>query len=44
MGDIISLVESINEDYIPPVPLKYKKHVDEPMEPKVGKCLLGKNF
>ncbi|XP_063893773.1 uncharacterized protein LOC110379989 isoform X1 [Helicoverpa armigera] len=35
MGDIISLVDSVQEDYIPPVPLRYKKQVDEPVEPKV---------
>ncbi|CAH0673959.1 unnamed protein product [Spodoptera exigua] len=35
MGDIISLVDSVQEDYIPPIPMKYKTHVDEPTEPKV---------
>ncbi|KAJ8724456.1 hypothetical protein PYW08_015930 [Mythimna loreyi] len=35
MGDIISLVDSIQEDYVPPVPMRYKKPVFEPMEFKV---------
>ncbi|XP_075976266.1 uncharacterized protein LOC142976660 [Anticarsia gemmatalis] len=34
MGDIISLVDSIQEDYLPPIPLKYKQH-DNSVEPKV---------
>lgn len=37
MGDIISLVDSIQEDYLPPIPLKYKNMPPEPLEPKVGK-------
>ncbi|KAJ8719004.1 hypothetical protein PYW07_016560 [Mythimna separata] len=36
MGDIISLVDSIQEDYVPPVPMKYKRPAPEPMEWKVA--------
>ncbi|KAL4711410.1 hypothetical protein ACJJTC_016164 [Scirpophaga incertulas] len=36
MGDIISLVDSIQEDYLPPIPLKYKNMTPEPLEPKVA--------
>lgn len=36
MGDIISLVDSIQEDYLPPIPLRYKKMPPEEIEPKVG--------
>lgn len=25
MGDIISLVDSIQEEFVPPIPMKYKK-------------------
>ncbi|KAM3967125.1 uncharacterized protein ACR2FA_011977 [Aphomia sociella] len=35
MGDIISLVDSIQEDYLPPIPLRYKKMGLEPLEEKV---------
>ncbi|XP_072929208.1 uncharacterized protein [Epargyreus clarus] len=35
MGDIISLVDSIQEDYLPPIPLRYKNMEPEPLEPKV---------
>ncbi|XP_022825897.1 uncharacterized protein LOC111355965 [Spodoptera litura] len=35
MGDIISLVDSVQEDYIPPIPMRYKTHIDDPIEPKV---------
>ncbi|XP_059053560.1 uncharacterized protein LOC131847886 isoform X2 [Achroia grisella] len=35
MGDIISLVDSIQEDYIPPIPLRYKKVCPEPLEERV---------
>ncbi|CAB3235574.1 unnamed protein product [Arctia plantaginis] len=34
MGDIISLVDSIQEDYLPPIPLKYRVP-DTSVEPKV---------
>lgn len=37
MGDIVSLVDSIQEDYLPPIPLKYKNAGPDPLEPKVGK-------
>lgn len=37
MGDIISLVDSVQDDYLPPIPLRYKTPVDEPEEPKFGK-------
>lgn len=36
MGDIISLVDSIQEDYVPPIPLKYKNKEPEPLEAKIG--------
>lgn len=36
MGDIISLVDSIQEDYLPPIPLRYKKMPPEPIEPKMS--------
>lgn len=41
MGDIISLVDSIQEDYLPPIPLRYKNLDPLPLEPKIGKkhCL-----
>ncbi|XP_063827397.1 uncharacterized protein LOC135076859 [Ostrinia nubilalis] len=35
MGDIVSLVDSIQEDYLPPIPLRYKNMAPEPLEPKV---------
>ncbi|XP_047505228.1 uncharacterized protein LOC125049812 [Pieris napi] len=35
MGDIISLVDSIQEDYLPPIPLRYKNAAPEPLEEKV---------
>ncbi|RVE47579.1 hypothetical protein evm_007777 [Chilo suppressalis] len=35
MGDIISLVDSIQEDYLPPIPLRYKNMAPEPLEPKI---------
>ncbi|XP_045767139.1 uncharacterized protein LOC123868654 isoform X1 [Maniola jurtina] len=35
MGDIISLVESVQEDYLPPIPLKYKNLPPEELQPKV---------
>ncbi|XP_061384186.1 uncharacterized protein LOC116769255 [Danaus plexippus] len=35
MGDIISLVDSIQEDYLPPIPLRYKNLPPEPLEEKV---------
>ncbi|XP_023934903.2 uncharacterized protein LOC112043630 [Bicyclus anynana] len=35
MGDIISLVESVQEDYLPPIPLRYKNMPAEQMAPKV---------
>ncbi|KAG6441379.1 hypothetical protein O3G_MSEX001723 [Manduca sexta] len=36
MGDIISLVDSIQEDYLPPIPLKYKNMEPEDLIPKVA--------
>ncbi|XP_028030016.1 uncharacterized protein LOC114242909 [Bombyx mandarina] len=36
MGDIISLVDSIQEDYVPPIPLKYKNKEPEPLEAKIA--------
>ncbi|CAG4945432.1 unnamed protein product [Colias eurytheme] len=35
MGDIISLVDSIQEDYLPPIPLRYKNAAPEPLEEKI---------
>ncbi|XP_014368688.2 uncharacterized protein LOC106718973 [Papilio machaon] len=35
MGDIISLVDSIQDDYLPPIPLRYKKMEPEPEQPKI---------
>ncbi|XP_060802169.1 uncharacterized protein LOC106137624 isoform X1 [Amyelois transitella] len=35
MGDIISLVDSIQEDYLPPIPLRYKKMGPEPLVEKI---------
>ncbi|XP_049871189.1 uncharacterized protein LOC126370394 [Pectinophora gossypiella] len=35
MGEIISLVDSIQEEYLPPIPLKYKNMPPEPVEPRV---------
>ncbi|KAI8420924.1 hypothetical protein MSG28_008087 [Choristoneura fumiferana] len=35
MGDIISLVDSVQEDYLPPIPMKYKTMTDEPLFEKV---------
>lgn len=37
MGDIISLVDSIQDDYLPPIPLRYKNMEPEPEQPKIGK-------
>lgn len=36
MGDIISLVDSIQEEYLTPIPLRYKNMAPEPMEPRTG--------
>lgn len=41
MGDIISLVDSIQEEFVPPIPMKYKKsaavqEVGEEAEKKCG--------
>lgn len=41
MGDIISLVDSVQEDYLPPIPMKYKTMTDEPPFEKVGKTSLA---
>ncbi|XP_068622996.1 uncharacterized protein [Battus philenor] len=35
MGDIVSLVDSIQDDYLPPIPLRYKKFEPTPLEPKI---------
>ncbi|CAH0723772.1 unnamed protein product, partial [Brenthis ino] len=35
MGDIISLVDSIQEDYLPPIPLRYKNLPPEAFEEKI---------
>ncbi|XP_013139792.1 PREDICTED: uncharacterized protein LOC106104319 [Papilio polytes] len=35
MGDIISLVDSIQDDYLPPIPLRYKNMEPEPEQPKI---------
>ncbi|XP_031767072.2 uncharacterized protein LOC113519037 isoform X2 [Galleria mellonella] len=35
MGDIISLVDSIQEDYLPLIPLRYKNMGSEPLQDKV---------
>ncbi|XP_026485605.2 uncharacterized protein LOC113393109 [Vanessa tameamea] len=35
MGDIISLVDSIQEDYLPPIPLRYKNMPPEPLQEKI---------
>lgn len=35
MGDIISLVDSVQEDYLPPIPMKYKTMTDEPLSRKL---------
>lgn len=39
MGDIVSLVDSIQDDYLPPIPLRYKKMEPQPVEEKVGKSI-----
>lgn len=36
LGDIVSLVDSIQEDYLPPIPMKYKNMEPEPMPERVG--------
>ncbi|XP_047998135.1 uncharacterized protein LOC125235578 [Leguminivora glycinivorella] len=35
MGDIVSLVDSIQDDYVPSIPLKYKHMPPEPFEERV---------
>ncbi|XP_046967526.1 uncharacterized protein LOC124535371 [Vanessa cardui] len=35
MGEIISLVDSIQEDYLPPIPLRYKNIPAEPLQEKI---------
>ncbi|CAH2040497.1 unnamed protein product, partial [Iphiclides podalirius] len=35
MGEIISLVDSIQDDYLPPIPLRYKKQDPVPIEQKI---------
>lgn len=44
MGEIISLVDSIQEDYLPPIPLRYKNLPPEPIAEKIGRyyCLSNK--
>lgn len=44
MGEIVSLVDSIQEDYLPPIPLRYKNLPPEPIAEKIGIYCISNKF